>query len=181
MIKNTALLLAITLAGPIYCNENIQPAANISTIKDHIATQKAIIRHYAKEAILLAHKNQLMFQNIMGNDYEGAKEHCFNILADLTASEEFITTIEQVATLQANAIVNGTNFHDIVINSADYPLETKIKELVKKAGINEQIEQLFNTFYVSVAISRGCYAILKKLDDIDLNNQAAQKHPQQDQ
>jgi hypothetical protein len=119
-----------------------------------------------KASLDIANRSGKHFKDTFGDSYESAKTHVLSLLNDIFQSDEFITTLHDITDRYVDCIINeNMNFNDIVIDSSGYPLEGKINSVLTKASpaLNEQTEQMFNVFYVTIAIMKSSKLFCGKL------------------
>lgn len=155
MLKNLCLSATIALLS----------FATIMPSNTHIAGAKADIMIEMKTAWLLHARAEKHFQDILQDQYESTKLQCLQALSIIASSPEFASTLEQVTDAQVKLITQDmVKYNDIVVEPSAFPLEQKVKEVLKLAAFDETTAQLFNVFYVVFAITQGSKMLLEKLE-----------------
>jgi len=107
------------------------------------------------------------FQNKLGEAYPTTKTYIASLLNIIIQSDEFITTLNEVTDLYISLILNQhMNFNDIIIDSTNYPLEDKINAILAQTNpaLDEQSIQMFDMFYVVIAVIKSAELFCKKLE-----------------
>lgn len=155
MLKNTYLSATVALLS----------FAAIMPSNSHIADAKADIMLEMKTAWLLHEKAEKHFLSLLQDQYEATKLQCLQALSIIASSPEFVSTLEQVTDTQVKLITQDMiKYNDIVVEPAAFPLEQKVKDVLKLAAFDETAAQLFNVFYVVFAITQGSKMLLEKLE-----------------
>ena len=147
---------------------SVETTDRIATIQQslaHIAQETKAIMLEVQMALTLGTRAEKHFQEILQDIYQSTKEQCLALLSTITASAEFTSTIDQVTDTQLALIVEeNAQFDDIIIDSAAFPLEQKIKDELAAAAFDGHTQQLFNVFYVVYAVIHGSKTLLEKLE-----------------
>ena len=86
------------------------------------------------------------------------------MLIRIIASPEYTTTLEQVIDTQVQLITQEMmHYNDIIIDPSAYPLGQRINDELSLAGFDEDTQQLFNVFYVTVVVLCGSKVLTAKL------------------
>ncbi len=179
LVATTALCATISAEAingreipSIYTDGNSIPLIPYSTIRkieihnalDHIAQEIKAIYSELSLALSFLERGEQHFQEQLGDDYEPRKQRAMDVLKTILESPEFATTVQQVTDEQVMLIVDQlVNFNDIIIDPSAFPLEQKIENELKAAAFDEQMQQIFNIFYVALVTKRGVEMLLEKL------------------
>lgn len=166
--KMLALSAILTVSCIAFAQQNEKVVAIKKTL-EHIQEQKKTIVTEMQQAITFGKKVESHFQGLFQDNYNSIKEKCLILLSTIVASSEYNTTIEQVTDIQLTGIVEeGMNLDDIAIDPSDFPLEQKIQSALLVEAFDEKTEQLFNAFYIIIAITHGSKTLIKKLSFVEM-------------
>lgn len=120
-----------------------------------------------KATTTMANKAVQHFHTKLGDGYEPCKAHVVSVLDSIFQSNEFTTTLDAVTNLYVDCVVNQSmKFYDITVDSTNYPLEEKIKAILEQTSpaLSDDSAQLFDVFYVTVAIVKSAELFCEKLE-----------------
>jgi hypothetical protein len=132
----------------------------------HIDQQKRAIVLEINKTMILGKKAIEHIKATLGDAYEQMASEVTTVVNSIITSEEFSTSLDKVTDYQVTCIVNnGMHFDDISYDPQDYSIDQKIDDELTNAfpSLDQQTEQLFNIFYVTVANYRGGKLLLEKL------------------
>jgi hypothetical protein len=139
-------------------------AGAAQTVLDHIAQETTAIYAELSLALSFMERGEQHFQEQLGDDYLPCKQRAMDVLRTILESPEFASTVQQVTDEQVELIADQLiNFNDIIIDPSVFPLEQKIENELKAAAFDEQMQQIFNIFYVAFVTKRGVEMLLEKL------------------
>jgi hypothetical protein len=159
-----SLALAALSIAPLNQCSNSKVATN--DIISHIDQQKGAIVLEIKKTMIVSEKAIEHMKATLGNEYEQLALEVTRVINSIITSEEFSTSLNKVTDYQVTCIMNnGMHFDDINYDPQDYSINQKISDELTKAfpSLDQQTEQLFNIFYVTVANYRGGKLLLEKL------------------
>jgi len=170
MFKKLCLFLAFTTL-PIIASHEI--TREIMSFKDqiaHIAQEKQSLMLDLKKIFTLFKKAVEYQQSILGSAYQSLAQQIQETLVAIINSEEFNRSLSEMTDYQTEQIVdNGICFNDITYENVilTYSINRKIEAELTKAfpSLDQQTEQLFNIFYVTMATYRGTMMLIAKLTD----------------
>ena len=167
MFKN--LCLSATFAALSFASlaASTDKIAAIQSNIAHIEQAKTDSLFELKTSIEIANQALQHFQSKLGDNFESSRNHVLSLLNTLMESEEFAFTLNDVTDRYVDYVVNqNMNFNDIVIDASDYPLEGRIEAIFTAASpaLDAQTYQMFDVFYVTIAIMRSAELFCAKLD-----------------
>jgi hypothetical protein len=182
MSKKLYFLLLLTI--PFYTstqsfNRAESPTTSAEYAQDdvftHIAQAKKDIMAELKQVTTLLERSEDHFGELFADHYETTKQTCLYLLNDLLESPEYATSFEQATQEQFDLITDQmVNYNDIMLDPSQYPLEQKLKAVLKEASLDEQTKQLFNVFYITVSTILNAKCLCGKLEAKEKELRAAQ-------
>jgi hypothetical protein len=167
MLKNLYLSATITTLSFFSANASIDRINAIKDNVEHIEQAQTDSMLELKATTTMANKAVQHFQNKLGDGYEPCKSHVMSVLDTIFQSDEFAMTLDAVTNLYLECVINQhMNFYDIIIDSTNYPLEEKIKTILEQTSpvLSDDSAQIFDVFYVTVAIVKSAELFCEKLD-----------------
>jgi len=170
MFKKICLFLTFSTL-PIIASHEV--TREMPTFKDqvtHIVQEKQSLMLDLKKIFTLFKKAVEYQQSILGSAYQSLAQQIQKTLVDIVNSEEFNRSLDEMTDYQTEQIVhNGVRFNDIIYENVilTYSINRKIEAELTKAfpSLDQQTEQLFNIFYVTIATYRGTMMLIEKLTD----------------
>ncbi len=168
MLKKLCLLFAFSLLPIITLNGTSNEMEDLNEQITHIFQEKQFLMLDLKKVFAFFKKAINYQQSILGNDYEPLVQQLCDVVLNIINSEEFNCSIREMTDYQTEQIVNkGICFNDIIYNDFifTYSVNHKIDIELTKAFpcLDQQIEQLFNIFYVTIANYKGGIMLIEKL------------------
>jgi len=167
MLKNLYLSATITTLSFFSVTASVDRINEVKDSLTHLAQAKTDSLLELKATTTMANKAVQHFHNKLGDGYEPCKAQVVSLLDSIFQSNEFAVTLDKVTDLYVECVANQhMNFYDIIVDSTNYPLEEKIETILEQASpaLNDDSAQIFNVFYVTVAIAKSAELFCKKLE-----------------
>lgn len=169
MFKKLSLSLtfaALSIASSVQCSDGKEATKTTTSRIDHIKQQEGSVVLGIKKTMIVSEKAIPHMKAVLGDQYEPLASAVTIVVNTIITSEEFSDSLDKVTNYQVTCIIDkGMHFDDISYNPQDYSIDQKIDDELTKAfpSLDQQTEQLFNIFYVTVANYRGGKLLLEKL------------------
>jgi hypothetical protein len=158
-----SLTFAALSASSAQCSDGTTAPSDLI---DHMDQQKRAIVLEIKKIMIVSEKAIPHMKTLLGDKYEQLTSEITAVVNNIITSEEFNVSINHFTDYQLNHIVEkGLCYNDIGYPEIAYPIFKKIDDELTKAfpSLDQQTEQLFNIFYVTIANYRGGKLLLEKL------------------
>lgn len=168
MLKKLYLLLTFSMLPVIALNGISCEMDNLNAQITHIVQEKQSLMLDLKKIFALFKQAIEYQQSILGGNFDPLAQELCDMLLNIINSEEFNRSIAEVTDYQTEQIVNkGVRFDDIIYDdfTFTYSINRKIDIELTKAFpcLDQQTEQLFNIFYVTIANYKGGIMLIEKL------------------
>lgn len=167
MVRNIYLSASIAALSFAFASASTERIEAIKSSLAHIEQAKADSMHELQTTAAIANQAVKHFEDKLGDSYQSDKAHVISLLETILQSPEFATTLNGAVSQFTDSVINkNMNFNDIFIDSTQFPLEAKIDSVLQQASpaLNDQTSQIFNVFYVTLAIIKSSELFCQALD-----------------